>query len=179
MARRLTPIRMLMLGLIALTLMIWWNNRRSGEEPVADVAATAVAPTPPEATRPKRERFIPNNVQRVRLDPASAMMTITTTLESVTGDRPDSVWVWAFFTNWNEDGGKGSRSDQPILVPVDWKGLDTVTITAKGPYHWAGTPGVPRTGYTARVTVSARSASAATVSTGLRDKARAGMTKVE
>lgn len=135
---------------------------------------TAVAPPPTPAASPSG---ITVRGERAALDFGAGEMTLTARLTSFGGAHPTRVWLWAFFINPGEAVG-GSRSDNPILVHVDWGGLDTVTVTARGPFHWHNTSGVPHSGYLARIYGSDASASAAMVPVAARDKSPEGMIRV-
>lgn len=135
-----------------------------------------VAAPPPSQAGPSR---LDVRGRSARLNFGSQQMTLTAHLTALDAGRPQKVWLWAFFVNPPMDGGEGSWSDQPIEVPVDWKGLDTVTVIGSGHFHWATNPDVPRTGYMARIRASAVSAEDAQQRAALRDKSRQGMVRVQ
>jgi hypothetical protein len=122
-------------------------------------------------------RTLSTGPARVTLDYQRREMVIETRLTSLGKTRPVKVWVWAFFVNPAE-GIDGSRSDQSIEVGVDWKGRDTVTVTARGPFHWSTRNDIPRTGFLARVYASDISAEAAQVRSSLRDRTPKDMIRV-
>jgi hypothetical protein len=84
--------------------------------------------------------------------------------------------VWAYFINptetYNGQPIGGSRSDEPIELADPFGAADTAHIVARGPLHWATNSDAPRTGYHARVSVSARSAEDAQVPPKQRDYSR-------
>jgi len=114
-----------------------------------------------------------NTPKTVVLDYRAKEMVINTTLRAPGANRPSKVWVWAFFLNPSE-GVSGSRSDSPVEVPVNWRGRDTVTVTARGGFHWATNVDVPKRGFFAKVYVSPLSADAVQVRTAKRDKSLTG-----
>ena len=89
------------------------------------------------------------------------------------GAPPLRVWVWAYFINPTEKvNGEpmgGSRSDEPIDLAHPFGAGDTARIVARGPFHWATNSNAPKSGYYARVSVSARSAEDARVAVKQRD----------
>jgi hypothetical protein len=81
--------------------------------------------------------------------------------------------VWAYFINPTEkvagESMGGSRSDEPIELAHPLGPADTARIVARGPFHWATNSDAPKSGYYARVSVSARSSEDARVPVNQRD----------
>ncbi len=139
--------------------------------PADEVGSPAVAFSGP--------RFLKTSKDRVTLDYATGEMVIRTRMSAPPGERPARVWVWAFFVNPDEAIG-GSRSDQPIEVAVDFKGSDTLTVEARGPFHWSTRDDIPRGPRVfARVFVSAMSSDSAIQKASERNRSVATMTRVD
>ena len=89
---------------------------------------------------------------------------------------PPRVRIWVYFINPTEkaDGQQvgGSRSDEPIALGQPFGTEDTARIVARGPFHWATNSDAPKSGYYARVSVSARSSEDVRVPIKQRDYSR-------
>lgn len=139
------------------------GDARSGSRSEA-----AAAPPPPEVS------FLPS---AVTLKYATREIEIQGVLAREPGSAPPPrVWLWAYFINPTEkvDGEPtgGSRSDEPIERAHPFGPEDTARIVARGPFHWATNSDAPKSGYYARVSVSARSSEDARVPVKQRDYSR-------
>ena len=117
------------------------------------------------------------DVQSVTLNYQTRQMEIRGTLRSKGATRPDRVWIWAYYFA-PSFSVPGSWSDEPIEITNPFAGGDAVQITAQGHFHWWDNPDTPKSGYYARVNVSARSAEDARVPTSLRNKSAEGAQRV-
>lgn len=114
---------------------------------------------------------------RVTLNWRAGQMEIRGTLTKPVGAVPDTVWVWAYFVHPGVSPS-GSWSDAPIAVVRPFARGHTASIVARGPFHWATNPDLPRNGYFARVSASAASAAAAQVPSGARQYSTSGAVRV-
>lgn len=139
-----------------------------------------VAPVPPvpvvqAAPGPAEVEFEPGSVT---LDYGTREMIIRGTLRTPTGgSAPERAWVWAYFVNPGVSPA-GSWSGSPIEVRPKFAGNGTAQIVARGHFHWAANPDIPRSGFHARVSASSVSPDAAIVSSGQRDYSPAGAVRV-
>jgi hypothetical protein len=111
---------------------------------------------------------------RVDLHPSSVMldyqaneMEIRGTVINRAGVPPTRIWVWAYFVN-PAVSTTGSWSDSPIEISNPFVEGDSVAISARGRFHWATNPDLPRTGYFARASVSAETPEAAQIPSSAR-----------
>jgi hypothetical protein len=110
----------------------------------------------------------------VTLDYRKREMEIRGTLTNNGPSRPDRVWIWAYYFVPNSQYASGSWSDLPLPVDNPFADGNVKEVTARRHFHWADNESAPKSGYYARVSHSAVSADAATVSTELRDKTTSG-----
>lgn len=104
----------------------------------------------------------------VVMDFTNGALRISGRLEWKGGPAPEVLWIWAYFLNPSEPI-EGSRSDRPLKVLHPLRGQKAADVTAKGRFHWWNNPDVPRSGYFAKVTVSASSRDDAEVPIEIRD----------
>lgn len=114
------------------------------------------------------------DVSSVALNYQTRQMEIRGTLRNNGSSKPDKVWVWAYFFAPASEYADGSWSDSPIEIDNPFASGDTATITAAGHFHWWDNPYTPKSGYYARVNVSAQSSEAAKVPSAQRDRNSAG-----
>jgi hypothetical protein len=101
-------------------------------------------------------------------------MEIRGTLRNNGSSKPDKVWVWAYFFAPTSEYADGSWSDSPIEIDNPFASGDTTIITAAGHFHWWDNSYTPKSGYYARVNVSAQSGEAAKVPSAQRNRNSAG-----
>ncbi len=114
------------------------------------------------------------DVSLVTLNYQTRQMEIRGTLHNNGNSKPDKVWVWAYFFAPASEYADGSWSDSPIEIDNPFAPGDTATITAAGHFHWWDNPHTPKSGYYARVSVSAQSSEAAKVPSAQRNRSAAG-----
>lgn len=142
--------------------------------PTSDASPLTAPPVMPTAV-PTEVEFEPRSIS---LDYGAREMIIRGTLRKAEGaPAPEKVWVWAYFTNPNIDT-RGSWSDSPLEVRPRFGKDGTARITARGHFHWANNPDLPRSGYYARVSVSSISEDAARVPASSRDYSTSGAVRV-
>jgi hypothetical protein len=150
--------------------------------PVPDGAAPseAAAPLPSvpvaeAAPEPAEIEFAPSSVT---LDYGAREMIIRGTLRKPEGGpAPERAWVWAYFVNPSVSPA-GSWSGSPIEVRPKFEKNGTAQIVARGHFHWADNPDIPRSGFHARVSASLVSPDDSTVPSGERDYSSAGAVRV-
>lgn len=150
--------------------------------PVADGSASTepAAPLPPvpvvqSAPEPADVEFAPSSVT---LDYGAKEMIIRGTLRMPEGGpAPERAWVWAYFVNPSVTR-EGSWSGSPIEVRPKFTKNGTAPIVARGHFHWADNPDIPRSGFHARVSASLVSPEHATVPSAQRDYSAAGAVQV-
>ncbi|HEX8360970.1 MAG TPA: hypothetical protein VF613_12720 [Longimicrobium sp.] len=114
----------------------------------------------------------------VTLDYGTKEMVIRGTLRKPAGSPvPEKAWVWAYFVNPGVST-RGSWSGSPIEVRPRFGKDGTAAVTARGHFHWATNPDLPRSGYYARVSASSTSEEAAMVPSSSRDYSTAGAVRV-
>lgn len=114
------------------------------------------------------------DVSSITLNYQTRQMEIRGTLRNNGSSKPDRVWVWAYFFAPASEYADGSWSDSPIEIGNPFASGDTATITATGHFHWWDNPHTPKSGYYARVSVSAQSSEAAKVPSAQRNRSSAG-----
>lgn len=114
------------------------------------------------------------DVSSVTLNYQTRQMEIRGTLRNNGNSKPDKVWVWAYFFAPASEYADGSWSDSPIEIDNPFASGDAATITAAGHFHWWDNSYTPKSGYYARVNVSAQSGEAAKVPSAQRNRNSAG-----
>jgi hypothetical protein len=114
------------------------------------------------------------DVSSVTLNYQTRQMEIRGTLRNNGSSKPGKVWIWAYFFAPASEYADGSWSDSSIELNNPFASGDTATIIAMGYFHWWDNPYTPKSGYYARVNVSALSSEAATISSTQRNKSSIG-----
>lgn len=114
------------------------------------------------------------DVSSVTLNYQTRQMEIRGTLHNNGSSKPDRVWIWAYFFAPASEYADGSWSDSPVEIDNPFASGDSATITATGYFHWWDNPYTPKSGYYARVSVSAQSSEAAKVPSAQRNRSSAG-----
>ncbi|HYX72064.1 MAG TPA: zinc ribbon domain-containing protein [Nitrososphaera sp.] len=127
--------------------------------------------TPSGTSAPSDVSF---DVSSVTLNYQTRQMEIRGMLRNNGSSKPNRVWVWAYFFAPASEYADGSWSDSPIEIDNPFASGDTATITATGHFHWWDNSYTPKSGYYARVSVSAQSSEAAKVPSAQRNRSSAG-----
>ncbi len=155
------------IAIVAAVLLVAYGFQSFSRAREATPSPTVVNERAPSGTA--MESGVAFRPAGVTLDYRTGEMVIAGSLVRRIAARPDTVWLWAFFVNPAVTTA-GSWSDLPIAVSDPFARGDSVSVEARGPFHWATQKDLPRKGFVAVTRASAVSADDAMIPTKLRDR---------